>query len=247
MAEIPENILKLVEEFDQNLQERGLVPWYEVVQNRSDAWAKQLERKYSNLPTEIILMEADKFAESHFFEYLERTALPLGDSMKIDREELIYRLGVYREIESLIDTMQSSILEISSTAVPPEMSMDLIVARASGIAIRKVLLERYSIEVGFYESGRIKQWMEFKKGIGVHGIFRLFHENGQFQVELSFNNGKQVDGEVVSYHDNGQRARVVTIIDGAFQGEFKEWDPNGALKRIGEYNNGEPTNLKTFD
>ena len=45
---------------------------------------------------------------------------------------------------------------------------------------------------------------------------------------------------------NGSKARVINLVNQLKQGEYREWYPNGKLKTIGLYKDGEATIKESF-
>ena len=103
------------------------------------------------------------------------------------------------------------------------------------------------IENIFYENGNIFKEYEVNTEGEIHGYLKCFHENGALKFKVNFTNNVQDVGEVITYHPEGSRARKITFINGAKNGEFFEWHENGKLKTQGTYNNDICHIEKEFD
>jgi len=103
------------------------------------------------------------------------------------------------------------------------------------------------IENIFYENGNIFKEYEVNTEGEIHGYLKCFHENGALKFKVNFTNNVQDVGEVITYHPDGSRARKITFINGAKNGEFFEWHENGKLKTQGTYNNDICHIEKEFD
>ncbi len=70
-----------------------------------------------------------------------------------------------------------------------------------------------------------------------HGEWKKFYTNHQLKEKRYFENGQKT-GEFIAWWENGQKQLAYTFADDEYQGTCKEWNTEGRLVRIMNYDKG---------
>ena len=227
----------VIHEFLEKMNDPRTAPWFDIIQKRGDSQYKSSEI------LGIKMEDFDYWADGHYQEYIPRIELDDNDHMKLDLEGLKLRVCIFSKINGGIRKVIDKAAELG-LSITQETSNDFYAVQASIIGVQKAL-SYMGMHIECYDNGQVQEEYQIENG-NHHGFFKRYHDNGELRVETRFKNGLQLDGEVVSYHDNGSKARVVNLVNQLKQGEYREWYPNGKLKLIGVYKDGESTIVESF-
>ncbi|CAB3661135.1 hypothetical protein LMG3431_03336 [Achromobacter pestifer] len=91
----------------------------------------------------------------------------------------------------------------------------------------------------YYPNGRVDQDVKLDAEGRREGLTTSWHENGKLHQKVMFKADKPADGESVAYWDSGAVQAKVTYQNGALNGPYQEFYPNGQLKHSGPFVNGD--------